>query len=164
MKLSTRTIWGIVFVVLFGALLIWSAQAKKSKEARVGQESSRDVALSCTTDMATQFHIHPKLSIIIDGATQAIPENIGVKNNCMNPLHTHDASGMIHVESPVQKDFTLGDFFAVWGKTFSKDQILDTVVTTPAKLTVRVNGTSVDTYENTIMNDKNQIEIEYKKN
>lgn len=40
-----------------------------------------------------------------------------------NPIHTHDDTGIIHIESPVKRDFTLADFFAVWNKPFSKDQI-----------------------------------------
>ncbi len=35
------------------------------------------------------------------------------------PLHTHDASGVIHVESPTARAYTLGDFFAVWGVRFT---------------------------------------------
>ena len=34
-------------------------------------------------------------------------------------LHTHDTSGIIHVESPVQRAYTLGQFFDVWGVRFS---------------------------------------------
>jgi hypothetical protein len=33
----------------------------------------------------------------------------------LTELHTHDASGIIHVESPVQRSFTLGQFFCEWG-------------------------------------------------
>lgn len=50
--------------------------------------STRDLAMSCTLDMYTQFHIHPHLSIIIDGVNQVVPANIGIDANCMHPLHT----------------------------------------------------------------------------
>ncbi len=33
----------------------------------------------------------------------------------MAPLHTHDASGIIHVESSVKRNYTLGEFLNIWG-------------------------------------------------
>lgn len=44
---------------------------------------------------------------------------------------------MIHIESPVQKLYTLGDYFAIWGQRLTDGQV------GPAKgtLTVYVNGT-----------------------
>jgi hypothetical protein len=32
-----------------------------------------------------------------------------------SPLHTHDTSGIIHVESPTVRSFTLGEFVDLWG-------------------------------------------------
>jgi hypothetical protein len=34
---------------------------------------------------------------------------------CISPLHTHDNSGVIHIESPTETSFTLGQFFSEWG-------------------------------------------------
>ncbi len=78
----------------------------------------------------------------------------------MNAIHTHDASGVLHVESPVKKDFTLGDFFAVWKRPFTKEQVLDTVLSSGQQVIVTVNGKEVATFDQTIMNDKDQIGIE----
>ena len=33
----------------------------------------------------------------------------------MAPLHTHDTSGIIHVESSVKRNYTLGEFLNTWG-------------------------------------------------
>ncbi len=148
-------------LALAGLFIGVSIAVEQAANARVASETSREVALTCTTDMATQFHIHPELKISINGVEQVIPANIGIKSTCMTSIHTHDATGVIHVEAPVKKDFTLGDFFAVWGKTFNKDQIFDFVATPESPITVSVNGKVVDTYENTIMNDKDQIVIMY---
>jgi hypothetical protein len=127
----------------------------------VGSLSSRDVAIACTTDMATEFHIHPVLEIYINGEQQVIPANVGITPSCMMSLHTHTPDGIIHVEAPVQKDFTLGDFFAVWNKPFSKDQILDSKADETHRIRVTVNGSEVTTYENTILVDRDQIVIYY---
>ena len=45
-----------------------------------------------------------------------VPAGIGIDSAVgFAPLHTHDASGVIHVESPTARTYTLGDLFAVWG-------------------------------------------------
>ena len=126
--------------------------------------TNRELALSCTTDMATQFHIHPHLEIKIDEKKQEIVSNIGVVDGCMNPLHTHDNTGEIHVESPEQRDFTLGDFFAVWAKPFNKNEILDSKADAKHIIEETVNGKVVQDYENTILKDGDQIVISYKVN
>jgi len=36
-----------------------------------------------------------------------------------SPLHRHDPTGVVHVESPFVKPFTLGQFMAVWGVRFT---------------------------------------------
>ncbi len=124
--------------------------------------STRDIAMSCTLDMYTQFHIHPRLRIIINGVEQPIPTNTGISFSCMHPLHTHDNTGTIHVESPEQKDFTLGDFFAVWDKKFSKDRLLDSVVDPQHEIVMSVDGQPSQEFENLVLKDKQQIVIEYK--
>ncbi len=154
---------GIGSIILI-VLLVWVGGAsQKAKEEKVQNSPSHDVALSCTTDMATVFHIHSMLSIVINGAKQVIPANIGVSDACMHPLHTHDDLGTIHIESPVQKDFTLGDFFAVWGKDFSSSKILDNTTDASHAITISVNGVKVETFENTILKDKDQIVISFGK-
>ena len=115
-------------------------------------KTNREVALSCTTDMATQFHIHPVLKIILGNQVQEIPADIGIKPTCMNAIHTHDNTGVIHIESPEKRDFNLPDFFAVWGidiNTFGK------------LIKMVVNGKETTEYENYIMQDKDQIELYY---
>lgn len=151
-------IWLAPILIIAAGLIIWGKYSAKEKHVSL---TSRQVALTCTTDMATEFHIHPELAIVINGENLPIPANLGIKPDCMTSIHTHDEPGVIHVEAPIQKDFTLGDFFAVWGKEFSKNQILDYKVNDMASLTVTVNGEMVETYENTILRDKDKIVIRY---
>ena len=42
---------------------------------------------------------------------------------CFAWLHTHTPDGIIHIESPVQRAFTLGDFFDVWGQPLGPDRV-----------------------------------------
>jgi hypothetical protein len=68
------------------------------------------------------YHIHTHLTIINDGKQLAVPGNIG-RQVCTYELHTHDPSGIIHVETDVYKKFTVGQFFAVWGYTLGATEL-----------------------------------------
>ena len=144
----------VIMAVLAGMLFLGSKSPFEGK-------TNREVALICTSDMATQFHIHPHLQIVINGVQQEMPANIGIQSECMNAIHTHDASGTIHVESPEKRDFTLDDFFAVWGKSFNKNQILDYKADTTHHVKVTVNGKETQEFENTVMHDGDKIIISY---
>jgi hypothetical protein len=66
------------------------------------------------------LHIHPHLSIFVSGQEIPIPANIGLTSSFGAPLHTHDATGIVHVESAdPNRVFTLGEFFDVWGVRFT---------------------------------------------
>jgi hypothetical protein len=145
--LAWALIYGLPFLVVAG--IIYAIVAPDPYEGK----STREIAMICTTDMATQFHIHPQLVIKADGEPYVLPANIGVTRGCMNPLHTHDSSGEIHVESPVQVDFTLGDFFAVWGKSIGDFGTLERL---------SVNGIESTNVENLILRDRDEILLEYK--
>lgn len=152
----------IVIVVLVIALLSFNGLVGLFSPKSGNAQTTRDVAMSCTLDMYTQFHIHPHLEIVINGIQQKIPSEIGITNGCMHPLHTHDASGTIHVESPEKKDFTLADFFAVWNQPFSKNEILGYKADATHEIVVTVDGRQNSEFENLILQDLQQIKIEYK--
>ena len=70
-------------------------------------------------------HIHVHLDVLVDGKPVPVPANIGIDTarRAISPLHTHDDSGVIHVESPVKRGFSLGEFFTEWGVSLSPDNI-----------------------------------------
>ena len=75
----------------------------------------------CLGTEGTALHVHPRLQISIDGQNVTIPSGIGIANSgrCFEPLHTHDPTGIIHVESPnANTRYTLGQFFQIWNATF----------------------------------------------
>jgi hypothetical protein len=43
--------------------------------------------------------------------------------SCFSWLHTHAADGIIHIESPVQRTYTLGNFFDIWGQPLSRTRV-----------------------------------------
>jgi hypothetical protein len=71
------------------------------------------------------FHIHAELRIFVDGLPVPVPAFIGLPDTgtLFSPLHTHDDSGLIHMESTRPYPFTLGELFAVWGVAFTSTQL-----------------------------------------
>jgi hypothetical protein len=80
-------------------------------------------------------HIHAHLSLFYKGEQIAIPYGIGIVKpfnvdrgfvgigRGIYWLHTHDATGIIHVESPDSRIYTLGQFFDIWGRTLSAREV-----------------------------------------
>src|SRR5581483_8345176 len=73
--------------------------------------------LPALAEEGTVLHIHQHLDLFIDGQSVPVPSGIGIQEaqGFISPIHTHDLSGIIHVESPFAADFTLGQFFDIWG-------------------------------------------------
>jgi len=107
--------------------------------------------VGCQTSEQTLFHIHAHLTIFVNGQQRQVPAGIGIpagtasqtpsgafvdSGRCFYWLHTHAADGIIHIESPVKRTYTLGDLFDLWGQPLGPDQA------GPArgKVTVIVNG------------------------
>ncbi|MEK6848266.1 MAG: hypothetical protein AABX65_01400 [Nanoarchaeota archaeon] len=108
-----------------------------------------------------KMHIHPELKIKINGKNIEIPASIGITNTGMNAIHMHTLDGVIHVEAPCVRDFTLGDFFEVWGKSFDSEHILEHTVNETSKLKMLVNGRENNEFERLVLKDKDEIEIIY---
>jgi hypothetical protein len=76
--------------------------------------------IGCFTSEA--YHVHPHLTIIRNGEVLAIPAEIGRTDACPQgwyDLHTHDRTGIIHVEASAFRRMTLGQLFSVWGQPLS---------------------------------------------
>jgi hypothetical protein len=72
-----------------------------------------------------KFHIHALVRIYIGGLLRPLPANIGLDpaRGVESSLHTHDSTGIIHMEAPYPFNYTLGDFFAVWGVKLGPAQV-----------------------------------------
>jgi hypothetical protein len=71
------------------------------------------------------FHIHAMLHIYVNGLLSPIPADIGIEvsKGRETSLHTHDKTGIIHMETNRRYPFTLGDFFSVWGVKLGPAQL-----------------------------------------
>lgn len=107
------------------------------------------------------LHIHPVVEISILGERQPIPANMGITQQGMRVIHTHDRSGTLHVEAPVPWQFYLEDFFTIWGKRFTNDCIFEHCTDENHELIVTVNGQQTDLYGLVPFHDKDYIKIIY---
>ena len=91
--------------------------------------------IACQTSEQVAYHIHAHLTIYASGVRQMVPAGVGIPGpqqvvdgfveggKCLYWLHTHDSTGVVHIESPVQRVYTLGQFFDVWGRPLSGTQV-----------------------------------------
>ena len=122
--------------------------------------------IECNSKEHFDLHIHTKLVIMIDNQLYPIPADIGIiPEKCIYWLHTHDNSGIMHIESPTKRNFTLGQFLQIW-KLFDNSTIVHDIADNKIKgnissiLTNNNNNsiTSVGTdYSNLILKDQNKI-------
>jgi hypothetical protein len=108
--------------------------------AAVGNGASGDPVdgVACNAGEQLAYHIHAHLSVYVNGQPKTIPYGIGIKNpipeqtsagpfvsqgDCFYWIHVHDLSGVIHIESPTARTYTLGQFFDLWGQPLSTTQV-----------------------------------------
>jgi hypothetical protein len=111
------------------------------------------------------MHIHSQIEVSKNGQKVLVPAEIGINPELWHdhsldefgpskallaPLHTHDESGTIHIESVTSRDYTLGEFLSIWG--IDGDRIVR--VTTGS-------GEEVQDFQNHVLlrNEKLAIEI-----
>jgi hypothetical protein len=95
--------------------------------------------IQCQSNEQVVYHIHAHLAVYVNGAARTIPEGIGippprqveqssegpfvVAGKCYYWLHSHTPDGIIHIESPTQQIYTLGNWFDIWQQPLSATQV-----------------------------------------
>lgn len=94
--------------------------------------------VSCGAIEQLAYHIHAHLAVFDDGTEYALPGGVGIPGSqtvnttegpvavagrCFYWLHTHTNDGVIHIESPTRRVYTLGQFFDEWHQPLSPDQV-----------------------------------------
>jgi hypothetical protein len=88
-----------------------------------------------------EYHVHQHLDVFVNGKKVSVPANIGINDGAfITELHTHDGSGLIHVEAGKKFAYTLGQFFGVWGVRLSGRCIGGYCATSAKPLRVYLNG------------------------
>jgi hypothetical protein len=114
------TVVGVV--IASQAVSILPGEPPSLRPSETGQLQARlsAIGLPALRAEGQVLHTHQHLDLYVDGRPAAVPAGIGIDRTAgvLSPIHTHDSSGIIHVESPIVRDFTLGEFFDVWGVHF----------------------------------------------
>jgi|ERR1039457_1002438 hypothetical protein len=99
--------------------------------------------ISCRTlaKEKVKYHVHVHVALYVNGQMRRLPAGIGITKpqlvehekrgafidvglyDCLYWLHTHVADGIIHVEAPAKRTFTLGQFFDIWGQPLGPHQV-----------------------------------------
>jgi hypothetical protein len=108
--------------------------------------------VQCAPVEQLAYHIHAHLQVYVDGQPRSLPGAIGIVpplsavktpegvfyqgGECIYWLHTHTSDGVIHIESPTVRIYTLGNFFDEWHQPLSRTQ----VASATGKVTAFLNG------------------------
>ncbi len=92
------------------------------------------------------YHSHPNLVVTVNG--QGILFPVTFEGSCPQPIHTHDSSGVLHIETDQNQNYTVGDWFLLWGHfannrtqaIFNSTQIFNNKVDATHHITMTVNG------------------------
>jgi len=94
--------------------------------------------IKCAPSEQLAYHIHVHLAVYDNGGPRSLPGGIGIPGSqivqtsqgpvaagghCIYWLHTHAPDGIIHVESPTFRVYTLGQFFNIWRQPLSSNQV-----------------------------------------
>lgn len=91
--------------------------------------------ISCNPGEQVVYHIHSHLAVFVDGHLRPVPAGIGIvqpqssgggfysASSCYYWLHVHAQDGIIHVESPAEQTYTLGQLFDLWRQPLSRTRV-----------------------------------------
>ncbi len=88
--------------------------------------------------LAVHFRAH--LDVIGNGSSVVVPRNLGIGVNGLSPLHTHDPTGIVHIESGDATRFTLGQFFTEWNIRLTSSCLGGLCADSSHQLAVFANG------------------------
>jgi hypothetical protein len=107
----------------------------------------------CLIVESPQYHIHIHLEILYDGVDVPVPAGIGIgqpwgreptgfigTGGCFAWMHVHDGTGVVHIATPEETSFTLGQLFEIWGQPLAVGSALGY----QGSLVVLVNGQPID--------------------
>ncbi|SRR6266496_444352 len=113
-------------VVIAGALIAYVVYANNTQNQTqtpqvVNPQYPPVDNIYCDQQEQLAFHIHAHITTYINGQVLPLPSQIGIAKDqsCLYWLHTHDTSGVIHMESPVNHSFVLGNFLDEWSTEFA---------------------------------------------
>lgn len=116
--------------------------------------------VECNRAEQLNYHVHAHLDVFVEGNERQVPDNVGRLNSCLYWLHTHTTDGLIHIEAPQTRQFTLGQFLDIWQQTSDSSGFFNSV--TGKNVTAYVEGDQVEgSYEDVPLESLEQIALVY---
>jgi hypothetical protein len=118
--------------------------------------------VECHRNEFNNYHVHSHLDVFVDGQKKQVPDNVGILTSptCLYWLHTHDDDGIIHVEAPETREFTLGQFLDIWEQTRDSAGLFDSV--SGKNVTAYANGEQFEgNYRDIQLESQKQIVLAY---
>jgi hypothetical protein len=100
--------------------------------------------IQCQQMEGSVEHIHQHVRILDHGRPVGIPDDVGrpLVGQCFYWIHTHTPDGIIHVEAPTFRTFTLGNLFDIWGQPLSRNDVAGAKPRKGDRIVVWTNGRS----------------------
>ena len=159
---------GLITISILSSVYYLNTNSNQKEEPIGNDYLKSEICYYALQGIKSDYHYHLQLNITINGERIEIPTNIGFEKDengdtlFLHPIHTYDNSGRIHVETTRNATAELGFLFDIWGEDFSRNKILDYNVDEEHIIEMTMNGESVDTFENTILEPYVFIDINYK--
>lgn len=98
--------------------------------------------IRCDQTEGAVEHIHVDLQLFNRGKAVTVPANVGIPagSACLYWVHTHSNDGIVHIESPIKRTFTLGNFFDIWGPDLNWTRAASVSASHGSRLSIWVNG------------------------
>jgi len=192
------TFWTIVATLALAVILVLYAQdaglfeQEEAPAVPAGETTSTSENLASTADSPDSLslecldhgelssesrHDHVTLQIFIDDTPYTVESSTGVQTdvcngneNNMHVIHTHDASGRLHIEVNEAGDVPLGVFFDIWGQHFNETGIFDYRVNSTHEMVMHVHASGesatvenrVTTFDDYLLQNGEVIEVHYR--
>src|SRR2546421_5104900 len=117
-RFTIFSIIGVVALAVAGLVYLVVAQSQTPANAAYPVVDN----ISCQSTEQGGTHIHAHVTMYVNGTKTPIPANVGIApdSSCLYWLHTHDSSGVIHIEAPSGTSVTFGNFLAIWEQKFQQ--------------------------------------------
>jgi hypothetical protein len=139
-----------VLVAIVVAVIVLAGSGGQSRSPTTqGQEPLASVSsaatgqpvdgIQCQATEQVLFHIHAHLAVYVNGQPRVVPAGIGIPpprtelrtaqgpfvsgGTCFYWLHSHTEDGVIHIESPFQRTYTLGNYFDIWRQPLGPNRV-----------------------------------------
>ena len=130
------------------------------------------IGLERLTQEGVALDLHIQLSVQVEGTDVEVPSSIGLNgeevaggrmvSGFVSAIHTHDATGLVHVHSPDVRPYTLGQLFDVWGVRLTPERLGGYCVGDGHTLTIEADGDPVTGNPRELqLKDRQRISVVY---